>query len=38
MVKKLAFLGPAGTFTEEAALAYDDQAHLIPFASIQAVA
>ena len=38
MAKKLAFLGPVGTFTEEASLAYDPQAQLIPFASIPAVA
>ena len=38
MARRLAFLGPAGTFTEEAALKYDSQALYIPFASIPAVA
>ncbi len=38
MAKRLAFLGPAGTFTEEAALTYDPHAQHIPFASIPAVA
>jgi len=38
MAKKVAFLGPQGTFTEEAALLYDPQAELVPFASIPAVA
>ncbi|MDP2728279.1 MAG: prephenate dehydratase [Dehalococcoidia bacterium] len=38
MTKHLAYFGPAGTFTEEAALAYDPQARLIPFATIPAVA
>ena len=38
MEKKIAYLGPAGTFTEEAALGYDDRAQLIPFSSIPAVA
>ena len=36
--KRLAYFGPAGTFTEEAALAYDAQAQLLPFATIAAVA
>lgn len=36
--KRLAFLGPPGTFTEEASLLYDAQAELIPFPSISAVA
>jgi prephenate dehydratase len=31
---RLAFLGPAGTFSEEAALRYDADAELIPFPSI----
>ena len=38
MAKKLAYLGPAGTFTEEAALRHDPEAQLIPFAAIPAVA
>ena len=38
MAKKLAYLGPAGTFTEEAALQHDPEAQLIPFAAIPAVA
>lgn len=36
--KRLAYLGPAGTYSEEAALAYDSQAQLLPVASIAAVA
>jgi len=36
--RRLAYLGPAGTFTEEAALLYDPEARLIPFPSITAVA
>jgi len=35
---RLAYLGPAGTFTEEAALRYQPGAQLIPFASEAAVA
>ncbi len=35
---RLAFLGPPGTFTEEAALRYHRQAQLLPFPSIAAVA
>ncbi|MFQ5825759.1 MAG: prephenate dehydratase [Dehalococcoidia bacterium] len=38
MSKRIAYLGPAGTFTEEAALLHDSQAQLIPFVSIPAVA
>lgn len=38
MGKKVAYLGPSGTFTEEAALRYDEKAQLIPFYSIPAVA
>lgn len=38
MSKRLAYLGPAGTFTEEAALLYDPRAELIPFPSIPGVA
>lgn len=34
---RLAFLGPAGTFTEEAALRYQPNAQLLPFASEGAV-
>ena len=36
--KRVAFLGPPGTFTEEAALLYDAAAHLLPLASVAAVA
>ncbi|MBF8266094.1 MAG: Prephenate dehydratase [Dehalococcoidia bacterium] len=36
--KRVAYFGPAGTFTEEAALSYDPQAQLIPFPTIPAVA
>lgn len=35
---KIAYLGPAGTFSEEAALHYNSQAKLIPFPSFRAVA
>ena len=38
MSKKIAYLGPPGTFAEEAALAYDKIARLVPFPSIRAVA
>lgn len=38
MEKRIAYLGPPGTFTEEAALVYDSKAQLIPFPSIPAVA
>jgi len=38
MVKRVAYLGPPGTFTEEAALLHDETAQLIPFPSIPAVA
>lgn len=37
-MKRLAFLGPPGTFTEEAALRYEPQAQCLPFSSIAAVA
>lgn len=37
MAKRIAFLGPVGTYTEEAALKYDPQADLQPFPSISAV-
>jgi prephenate dehydratase len=36
--KRIAFLGPPGTFSEEAALRYDPTAQLLPFASVAAVA
>ncbi len=36
--KRIAFLGPQGTFSEEAALRYDPTAQLLPFASVAAVA
>jgi len=38
MANKVAFLGPPGTFAEEAALLYDPRAELVPFPSIPAVA
>lgn len=38
MIKRIAYLGPPGTFTEEAALLYADKAQLIPFSSVPAVA
>jgi prephenate dehydratase len=38
MTKRIAYLGPPGTFAEEAALRYDAKARLIPFSSISAVA
>lgn len=38
MTKRLAFLGPAGTYTEQAALAYDPEATLVPCTSIPDVA
>ena len=37
MARKLAFLGPYGTYTEEAALLYDPGADLQPFPNITAV-
>jgi prephenate dehydratase len=37
-VRRLAFLGPSGTFSEEAALKYDPDAESVPMASISAVA
>ncbi len=37
-VKRIAYLGPPGTFTEEAALLYDKTAHFTPLPSIAAVA
>jgi prephenate dehydratase len=36
--KRIAFLGPPGTFSEEAALLYESSARLLPFASVAAVA
>ena len=38
MAKRLAFLGPAGTHTEQACLNYDPEAIRVPFASISRVA
>ena len=38
MPKRIAFLGPVGTFSEEAALRYDPDGELEPFPSIAAVA
>ena len=38
MTRRLAYLGPAGTFTEQAALVHDSTATLLPYASIPAVA
>ena len=37
MVKRLAYFGPPGTYTEEAALLYDASAELQPFPTIAAV-
>ena len=37
MPKRLAYLGPAGTYTEEAALLYDPSAELEPFPTIAAI-
>ena len=38
MTSRLAYLGPTGTYTEQAALNYDPEATLVPCASIRAVA
>ncbi len=38
MTNRLAYLGPAGTFSEQAALLYDPDAQLIPFTTVTAVA
>ena len=38
MRSRIAYLGPEGTFSEEAALLYDPNGQLEPFASLQAVA
>jgi prephenate dehydratase len=38
MPKRLAYLGPAGTHTEQACLTYDPDANRLPFPSIEAVA
>lgn len=38
MSNKIAYLGPPGTFSEEAALVFDKAARLVPFPSIRAVA
>ena len=38
MASRLAFLGPPGTFSEEAAILYDSQAQRLPFSSVAAVA
>lgn len=38
MPKRIAFLGPPGTFSEEAALKYDAEAVRLPFPSVRAVA
>ena len=37
MVKRIGFLGPVGTYTEEATLQYDSQAELLSYPSIRAV-
>ncbi len=37
-MSRLAYLGPPGTYAEEAALRYDPEAQLIPFSGISAVA
>ena len=36
MTKRIAYLGPVGTYTEEAALKYDAEADLQPFPTISA--
>ncbi len=38
MTKRVAFLGPVGTYSQEAAVRYDPAAELLPFPSISAVA
>jgi len=38
MANRVAYLGPPGTFTEQAALLHDPQAQLMPFATVAAVA
>ena len=38
MTKRLAYLGPRGTYSEQAALAHDPEAELLPFSSIASVA
>jgi prephenate dehydratase len=38
MTNRLAYLGPPGTFSQEAALLYEQSAHLVPFPSIPGVA
>ena len=38
MTKRLAFLGPQGTFTEQAAFAYDSQASPLPYPSVDEAA
>ena len=38
MVRTIAFFGPVGTYTEEAAILYDPDAELKPFPTIAAVA
>ncbi|MDE2841885.1 MAG: prephenate dehydratase [Chloroflexota bacterium] len=37
MAKRLSYLGPAGTYSEQAAFLYDSQAELLPFPTIPAV-
>lgn len=37
MVKRLSYLGPAGTYSEQAAFLYDSRAELVPFPTIPAV-
>ncbi|MEE9199114.1 MAG: prephenate dehydratase [Dehalococcoidia bacterium] len=37
MATKIGYLGPPGTFTEEAALLYDSKAQLVPFPTISGV-
>ncbi|MBI4300136.1 MAG: prephenate dehydratase [Chloroflexi bacterium] len=38
MARRVAYLGPAGTFSEQAALLHSAEAQLLPFASVEAVA
>ena len=37
MVKRIGFLGPIGTYTEEAALKYDQTGDLLPFPTISSI-
>ena len=37
MIKRIGFLGPTGTYTEEASLKYDQTADLMPFSTISSI-